>query len=453
MASGRDALKVMRLICHTWQAGYDDSITFMQLTPDNRHPEGTDRAAPLPIALPQARGSFSRLATVVIWNGAFSDQDLLGLSAAPRLSNLYLYCCSGITPALVRTLGAVPALQDLLFCESDIDDSGVGELRNLPKLTGLTLDFCEKLTPGGLTGLHGAPIASLVLDTFLSMDAADLSVLLGLPLTYLGLKNGNLKDGCIAEISSLPLVGLDLTDMNLSDVGLAALGELTLLRDLSLADVCMLDQGITAEGFGALGGLPLTCLDLGNHSGGSGDIYMWLIVDDDFLAVLRNMPLADLCLSQCELITDVGLLHLRNLPLTRLNLENCSLITSNGLAAILPGLPLAVLDLSFCDGIFDADRDPGVLSYLPQSLTDLSLRACYKNLRDSSLLPLKGLKLRRLIVASCHLLTDESLGLFLSMSGSLKRLCLFDCFFSDESLEILRQRQTIVETKSEASYL
>lgn len=412
VASGRDDLKVMRLVCSSWQEGYDDSTTVSELTLEYQDYGGAK--LPIPLPLPHARGTFLRLAKVVLRHCRLSEHDLLGLSKAPSLSTLSLSHCHGLTPALVRSLQSLPVLQDLDFFGSDLDDSGLDALRDLPKLTGLGLRWSRRISPGELSRLRGMAITSLKLDNFdENMADTDFQGLRGLPITYLSLKNIiGLTDMCLHEISGMPIVTLDLSTVDVSDAGFAVLAEMVSLRDLTLNYSRVEDLEITSEGFGALRKLALTRLHIGNESGEGSR----LMVDDVCLEVLRGMPLTDLGLALCDLMADVGFLHLRNMPLTKLCLDQCPLITGKGLSAVFPGLPLTRLILWMCDGIFSGtDTDLRTLSCLPECLTDLNLGYCTL-LSDSCLLPLKGLALQRLNVSGCRLVTDESLCLFLEMA-------------------------------------
>lgn len=95
VASGRDAMKVMRLVCPSWRTGYDDSVIKMMAK------EILSGGLPF-TPLPTACGTFSRLAKVVIVSCKLTERDMMGLHGAPRIQMLELSLVSGLTPA---TLG------------------------------------------------------------------------------------------------------------------------------------------------------------------------------------------------------------------------------------------------------------------------------------------------------------------------------------------------------------
>lgn len=412
VASGRDALKAMRLVCSTWQTGFSESVTKLCIRYD------------ADFSLLEVRKAFPRLKQLCL-NGYDLPSDVprdLSVDGPSIIQSLSFLDCSGVTAALLSGLQDLPVLRSLQILATDIDGSGIETLRNLSSLVDLTLQTALGVRLGGIPLLHGLPLTRLDLRASEPLVPEAVAALRGLSsLRDLRLVGSSIPEGCITELYGLPLAKLDLSGMLLTVEGLTALGGLPQLQDLVLCG-CLarrFSDDSMQPGFAALRGLPLTRLDVGLlHHGDGGD---HVCVYDECLTELSDLPLTDLRLDGCA-ITDVGLSALRNMPLRKLSLSNCPAITGMGIAATFPGMPLKFLYLC-CEGINGMKKGLGswsdfasVLANLP--LAKLTLESCQFSICDDSLAPLRRSRtLRRLEIDYCPMVSNDSIPVFLAMSS------------------------------------
>lgn len=437
IASGRDDLKAMRMVCTSWRAGFDESVTHAELAASEDAWGG-----PLTHSLPLARGAFPRVVRVVIDGYQLSDDDLFSLQGSPTIQSLQLPYCSGLKRAALSSLQGLPFLQNLDLLDTDIGQSALQALGRLANISSLSLSMCSGVTWKGIGELDSLPLTRLCLDSCDYLLNIGIGGLQGMSLlTDLSLKNcENFMERHIYGFLGVPLVKLDLTGLRQGEAGLSALGNLTTLRDLVLCGCC--PSGSSAEfyycpkGFTALGNLSLTRLILGHQETTWGSD-----VGDSCLRELAGMQLMDLDLGFCHRIIDAGLGELRNMPLTKLNLSKCRRITGESLSLALRGLPLAILDLSDCGGI--TTEVLGVLFLAGLPLTDLNLNGCIEAVTDFSILPLNALCLKRLSIAQCRRVTDLSVDLFLAMPF-LAEVCVSGCGLTDEGAQKLRRKIELV---------
>lgn len=410
VASGRDDLKAMRLVCSTWKTGFSESVAKLRISAEIPDPE---------FHLPKVSRALPRLRQLCL-NGYDLPGELskeLSVDRPSILRAIHFHDCSGVTAALVSSLRDFSLLSNLEIVDTDIDVSGIETLRTLPLLADLTLQTDVGVKFGGIPLLHGLPLTRLDLRASEPLGVDAVASLRGLPsLCDLRLVGSNTPEGCITELYGLPLVKLDISRVRLTVEGLLALGGFPHLRDLVLCD-CLARGASDATmmpGFAALRRLPLTRLDVGFSNHGDGGTH--ICVYDECLSELRDLPLTDLGLNGCA-ISDDGLSELRNMPLTKLNLSNCTAITGKGIIANFPGLPLTALDLC-CEGINGMKKDTSdfasVLADLP--LVKLTLDSCRYSICEVSLAPLcRSRTLRRLELDYCPMVNDDSIPVFLAM--------------------------------------
>ena len=132
---------------------------------------------------------------------------------------------SNLDEAGLRVLAGASELAHLRIEFTPISGAGLRALRNLPKLTRLSLSYCPRLTEIDLaTSLSGFPA-----------------------LQSLELRNTAFDDRAAATVATLTnLTHLRLTATKLSDVGLAKLAGLNQLKVLDLGDTAVTEAGSAA---------------------------------------------------------------------------------------------------------------------------------------------------------------------------------------------------------------
>lgn len=206
-----------------------------------------------------------------------------------------------------------------------IDD--VDPLQGMP-LTALNLGYCAHLF--SLDALRSTPLATLNLTQ--CSDLTNLDALRGLPLTSLNLSRCDHLVDCIPALGAAPIRILDLSYTVVTDVSLAALRKLRFLTELNLFECNTMD--VSADGFEALRGLPLSRLNLGVTIGHSRELRL----RDEAMDGLQGLPLSELDLQNQCLIVDLGILPLIGMPLRKVNFRGCSKVSDEGLA-VLGGMP------------------------------------------------------------------------------------------------------------------
>lgn len=221
IAGGRNEMKVMRLLSKSWWAGFEKSVTSLNIKSMAGPSNGfADR--------------FPNLVSLDLGESFMKEGELSKLSGLDSLRNLTL----GLPPG-TRLPRAGP--QPLA---ATLTGAGLKLIQQLP-LTRLNLAGCLQLKDDCLENLRGMPLASL-----------DLAGCAGLTTCCLQLLQG------MWDITDLSLRGLRHHPNG---------GNLQYLHMLRLASVDVFGcQWITLRDLGALRAHPLTTLDLGNCTSLSG---------------------------------------------------------------------------------------------------------------------------------------------------------------------------------------
>ena len=213
------------------------------------------------------------------------------------LGNRHLTSRGMITQDLQEHLQGLASPFILELAGTDVSDSGLKQLRELPSLVGINLELCRRMTDVGLEQISYVPHARVVLLT-------------GTQVTDRGLVH-------LLRMKTLIALDLEVCD-GVTDVGCQTLGQMKQLKALVLRKAGFESIRITGEGVGHLQDLTgLELLDLyGNN------------IDDDGLAPLERMTrLRELNLSLLP-ITHRGLEHVHTLR----DLQHLALVYSTGFA-------------------------------------------------------------------------------------------------------------------------
>lgn len=292
VAGGRDILKAMRGVSHTWQAGFEASVKSITVP---------WKAPPLPPASKFAE-RFPELISINLGESRLDQASLVSLAELRKLVSVSFESKFPTVPHLspLRTPSETPS--------ETPPETPLGVLGN-------SVPLGYRLTGAGLRRLNSLPLTKLVLRNCQSLSDACLRELWGLPLAILDL------EGCPRltdfGLKMLGLKGLPLTDLrmnwlaNVTGNGLKYLREMTLTR-LSL-NYCSRLQSSDLE---HLTGLLLASLTLGGF------------MTDDGMALLREFSLTDLKISRSGGVSDAGFAQLRDLRLTTLrpDLNSCFLL-------------------------------------------------------------------------------------------------------------------------------
>lgn len=450
IASGREDLKAMQLVCKSWAAGFRDSASRVRM----------DASGYVLHALPTV-SPFRSLLTVRLMV-VLSGPCLQALRGS-TVRVLDLSSCSGISPEVLSSLEG-SAVTDLDLSSSDevndgciqalcgidlsltrlnisftkVGDGGLGELRRLPSLRSLLLIELESENPiESVDILRALPLTSLALefkDDSRFEDLDWLTGLRGMQLSNLSVV-GDFLDESFNGLEGMPLVNFAAVGSDFfSDVGMAV------FRGMPLQRLCLdvYDNfNITLAGWTVLRGLPLKWLRL------EGDF----LLSDATLGLLRGLPLERLFLkSENSQITDMGfssfegmslsflyigkaeisdqgLARLQGLPLTSLRLFGTLPLSDQGLLAGLKGMLLSDAHLSDVS----LATDVGIRVFQSMPLTSLVLSNC-NQISDASFDVFRALPLRNLVLSAegCDLATNIGFAT-LSGSTSLRRLELDGC--------------------------
>lgn len=357
----------MREVCSSWKAGFDLTVTRIHIkgppssTPEEDRGDWVEIGGPL-LVLPSFL-KFPELVKLRLSQFSLSNSSLAGLLGSPKLQELVLMGCDGLTPEVADSLVGLP-LVTLDLQHSLITSVFLGAIRKLP-IVDLGLYYANRFgcaSDANLLALSGMPhLQKLDLSGYRShvsdvgfrafqgfpqlrkLDLGDWhgkgftaagvrDGFRGLPLTSLYAADFEYMSGCFDDENLWGLRGLPLQHLNLdgcrriTDEGMKALEDLP-LTDLSFDDAV---HRVTLVGIASLKGMPLTNLECPSY-------YM----TDEGLEILKDAPLTKLHLART--VTDVGLASLKGMPLTSLFLSDTQ-VTDNGLKYIL-GLPLTRLDL------------------------------------------------------------------------------------------------------------
>lgn len=315
-----------------------------------------------------------------------------------------------LLPLAGETARRFPMVESLMLGNSLVEESWLEGLGAFVKLTNLVLGELEKhyirfkwdgvfdilrvrLTDAGLLYLQGLPLTGLNLRSCSAFTDQGLGYLQGMPLRQLDLSEcqGLLTRAGFEQLRGLPLTCLNLEDTNgvsedLSE-GLGALQGMPLTH-LNIGQCAWL----TNAGLQHLRGLPLTSLDVGQND--SRHVYggnPWKDLSEGF-SVLRDLPLVYLRIRGCHWLQSLDML--RGLKLTSLDIFECIEVTDENLSS-LRGMPLAILELGDVFKVADLRH----LSGMP--ITTLGLYERYA-LSSDGIEVLKGLPLTDLELVRCY---------------------------------------------------
>eukprot|EP00762_Andalucia_godoyi_P002964 ANDGO_04208.mRNA.1 F-box/LRR-repeat protein 4 len=350
-----------------------------------------------------------------------------------------------------------------LFIQDSIDDVCVLALvRNLHRLSSLTLRDCSKIGMFGTMALAGSLLCSSSSEGVLSSGLLHFSIAAsplwddshtlmllnrhGKHLLSIEFESINQVSSqslfSIAEqaphLQSMSFIGVPIvsaTNSQISSLCQTLLG--SCLRRLKL--VCKSDPRFVTDdvldSFLCDGSFPLlTALHLQHCT---------LLTPAAIVRALQRHPkVCDLNLHGCydmdDHVLSQVLLNARNDGFAKLSLEECVLITGDQVdTAALASCPLAdltSLHLSWCEDISTTAMSSVLASCL--HLQSLKLRHC-TSLSDAALLSLSSRSLRKLDVARCELLSDKSLCFVVENSPLLEYLDVGWTDFSDRGMRAL----------------
>lgn len=234
VAGGRDEIKAMRAVCHSWQQEFEDSVSNIDR-----------KEGPLLPSLDDLSKRFPGLTSLHLFRHEVGQASLGSLSGLRKLATLVLLVCDSEfetetepqTPLAnwwseidLEPLRNVPALRDL--CMNSHRISAVQCLQGL-QLKSLRMDWCTLLKD--LVGLEVLPLTRLRLGEAPLLTNAGLGSLRGMALTDL-------------ELDSCPRV---------TDAGLEVFRGMALTR-LAI-NWC---PHLTEAGLEVFHGMPLRCLTL-----------------------------------------------------------------------------------------------------------------------------------------------------------------------------------------------
>jgi hypothetical protein len=197
-----------------------------------------------------------------------TDAGVTALFQLPRLTELDIRNCTGVTKTGIQPLAGKDSLRVLKIGGTGIDDSVLGVVATLKQLTGLALDNCS-ITDAGIAQLDGLPLADLSLYQCAKVTDEGLSFLAGYDnLQRLSLGDVAAKGSALAllpapeKLLSLKMAQSQITDqhvvhlarftnlatLNLSETAITDAAVQTLARLTSLKDLTMTQTGVSREG-------------------------------------------------------------------------------------------------------------------------------------------------------------------------------------------------------------
>jgi hypothetical protein len=168
--------------------------------------------------------------------GNVTDEALVNLKALPKLRTLYLDFTPKLTDAGLANLNELKQLQALYLGRMRASDAGMENLKRLTQLQSLALVSTD-VTDAGLASLKGLT-----------------------QLRWLNLSNSKVTDAGLANLKELTqLRSLYLDSTVVTDAGIENLSGLTKLHDLGLARTQVSDTGLASlKGFSKLRRLALS---------------------------------------------------------------------------------------------------------------------------------------------------------------------------------------------------
>jgi len=197
---------------------------------------------------------------VDLTNSHLSDADLEAISRLTSLERLTLNGCPNLTDAGLVHVRNLAKLTTLTLERTMITDAGLESVKGLSELNILSLNW-TRTSDAGLKHLEG--LVNLGVLYLCETDVGDLG-LASLKrmenLQWLDLRGTKLTDAGLKHLSNFPRLRLlCLHGVRMTDVGVAAVSELTSLEILTLAQTQVTDSGL-----GPLAKIPkLIDVDLG----------------------------------------------------------------------------------------------------------------------------------------------------------------------------------------------
>ena len=273
--------------------------------------------------LPGARGL---RAVCINSNPTLTDTWVEWLVGLKRLERFYLFDCKKVTDAGVRALARSETLRAVRLGQMKISEEALRVLIHSPRLEDLSLDWCEGVTDSLLKEVAGLnDLRSLNLfgcEKISSGGVQHLAVLRRLQTLSVGLtKVGDEGMKAVARMESLETLQLYFTPI--TDAGVAELGRLQRLRHIDLSRCnAISDRGVE---------------ELAKHQElRSVELNGCSKVTDTGLKTLGQLrELREVNLGACRLVTDVGLREINGLPELRYVYLDGVKVTDAGVRAFL----------------------------------------------------------------------------------------------------------------------
>lgn len=263
-------------------------------------------------------------------------------------------------------------------------------------------------------------VASHIRSVVVALDSEQMSlaavavVAAACKVTELDLSTSRLCDHVLLQVAACEmLVKLDLNSAyDVSHFGFAHLSALPCLKWLDLGDAGITNDSLThvcklarLEHLDLLHNTLLTDFSplARLHNLKSLNLKNCMDIQDADMFYLRELPLVELFLTDCDTLTDAGIVHVAALDtLETLSIANCSLVSDAAFSRV--GSNLQVLDLNNCTLLTDA----GLAHLLAaRKMTNLNLSGCL-GITDVGLCHLGQLRnLKELSLQHCWKITDE----------------------------------------------
>ena len=278
-----------------------------------------------------------------------------------------------------------PDVTSLALTSSPVTDAGLASLiEGCSKLVALDLTECEAITDNALAQL---------LYAFPKLQ----------PNKLVSTTKGDQYCAALGKVHP-ELTAIDLADCLVTDTGLATLGtHFPGLQALDLAENSSVTDNALAKLMAACPKLPPSEL----KSNRKGDKYCRALR-------LSHSHLSSIDLSECALLTDIGLSALStSCPnLVAVNVLSCRQVTDAGLARLVRRLPILELEKLQAHGKGDAFCD--AVAAMHAELTELDLS-------ESAVLTVKGVmtlmkscsQLRKLLLVGCKNIDDAALAMLI----------------------------------------
>jgi Leucine Rich repeat len=176
----------------------------------------------------------------------FDSSSMKYVAAIPTVDKLDL-CGTDVTDAGLPQLRHLTGLRELDLSRLDITDAGIATLEPLNNMASLLLDRTRVTDEGLATVQKMKKLRFLSLADTLITDTGLERICVLSDLTNLDLSHTAVTDAGLVHIKKLKsLMRLELNGTQITDTGLAELAGLTNLRRLGLDETGITDDGITA---------------------------------------------------------------------------------------------------------------------------------------------------------------------------------------------------------------